>query len=189
MGGFPASDGFVQPYGDIPYADNSVGEGVYLQILGRSKKYVYISTPYLVIDEKMRAALRIAAMQGIDVRILTPGIPDKKLVYQLTRMNYGILLKAGVKVYEYTPGFLHQKMFVADDVAATIGTINLDYRSLYLHMENGTFMAGTSNIVNMKQDFLDSIGVSKEITYAEWKDWKKRKWLLWSLLSLAAPLL
>jgi cardiolipin synthase len=189
VGGFPASDGFVQPYGDLPYADNSVGEGVYLQMLGRSKEYVYISTPYLVIDEKMRAAFKIAAMQGIDVRVLTPGTPDKKLVYELTRLNYGPLLKAGVRVYEYTPGFLHQKMFIADDKAATIGTINLDYRSLYLHMENGTFMAGTNSLALMKRDFLDTIGASREITYAEWKLWKKKKWLLWSLLSLAAPLL
>ena len=184
MGGFPASDGFVQPYGDLPYADNSVGEGVYLQMLGRSKEYVYISTPYLVIDEKMRAAFKIAAMQGIDVRVLTPGTPDKKLVYELTRLNYGPLLKAGVRVYEYTPGFLHQKMFIADDKAATIGTINLDYRSLYLHMENGTFMAGTNSLALMKRDFLDTIGASREITYAEWKLWKKKKWLLWVYLLL-----
>jgi len=189
VGGFPISDGFVQPYGDLPYADNSVGEGVYLQMLGRSRKYVYVSTPYLVIDEKMRMAFKIAAMQGIDVRILTPGIPDKKIVYELTRLNYGPLLKAGVRVYEYTPGFLHQKMFLADDNAATIGTINLDYRSLYLHMENGTFMAGLSSLFLMKQDFLDTIRVSREITYDEWRLWKKKKWLLWSLLSLAAPLL
>jgi cardiolipin synthase len=128
-------------------------------------------------------------LQGIDVRLLTPGIPDKKMVYQLTRLNYGPLLRSGVRIYEYTPGFVHQKMFVADDEDAAIGTINLDYRSLYLHMENGTFIAGNSSVGAMRQDFADSIAVSHEVTCAEWEKWRKRKLIPWALLRLVAPLL
>jgi cardiolipin synthase len=120
---------------------------------------------------------------------LVPGVPDKKSVYRLTRANYGPLLKAGAKIYEYSPGFIHQKTFVSDDRIATDGTINLDYRSLYLHYECGTVLYGTSAIPLIKQDFLNTLGVSHEVSYEEWKRWRKRKWLSWSLWKLVAPLL
>lgn len=188
-GGFPISEGFVQPYGDMPYSDHDVGVGAYLSILGKANKYCYISTPYLLLDEKMRDAIRIAALQGVDVRILVPGIPDKNKVFQLTRSNYGPLLFAGVKIYEYTPGFVHQKMFISDDELATDGTINLDYRSLYLHLECGTFIVKNPVIGKMKQDFLDTLAVSREITLEEWKGIYRKKKITWALLRLVAPLL
>jgi cardiolipin synthase A/B len=188
-GGMPQTDGFVQPYGDLPYDREAVGEKIYTAILNRAKKYVYMSTPYLIPDESMHSAIVAAAEQGVDTIILTPGIPDKKAVYELTRRSYGSLLSAGVKIYEYTPGFVHQKMFVSDDVIATDGTINLDYRSLFLHLECGTFLVGCHAIANMKQDFIDTIAVSHEVTLAEWEGWHRKKRLWWAILSLLAPLL
>lgn len=189
VGGFPASDGFVQIYGDMPFSDDDVGVGAYLSVLGKANHYCYISTPYLILDEKMSHLIKVAALQSVDVRLLVPGIPDKKQVFQLTRANYGFLLHSGVRIYEYTPGFVHQKMFVSDDIRATEGTINLDYRSLYLHLENGAFLVNCKAISAMKQDFLDSIAVSHEVTLAEWEGWNKKKCVLWALLKLVAPLL
>ena len=188
-GGFPTSDGFVQPYGDMPYSNDDVGEGAYLSILGKTNRYCYCSTPYLILDDQLRDSFRIAALQGNDIRLLVPGVPDKKTVFQLTRANYGPLLMAGVKIYEYTPGFVHQKMFVSDDELATDGTINLDYRSLYLHQECGTLLVKSSSVMKMKQDFLDTVEVSHEVTLEEWKGWEKKKRVEWALLKLVAPLL
>ena len=131
------SDGFVQPFCDTPLDEEVVGEDVYLNIINKAKKYVYICTPYLIIDNEMMTALCLAAKSGVDVRIMTPGIPDKKLVFILTQSYYRQLLEAGVKIYEYQPGFLHAKSFVSDDEIGVVGTINLDYRSLYLHFEDG----------------------------------------------------
>ena len=188
-GGFPVSDGFVQPYGELPYSDTAVGVGVYQAILARAKDYVYISTPYLVLNARLRDSICLAAESGVDVRLLTPGIPDKKAVYELTRSEYGPLLKAGVKIYEYTPGFVHQKMFVSDDKWATEGTINLDYRSLYLHLENGTFIVGSRAVKDMKDDFLLTIEKSRQVTSEEYRKMKAKKKFLWVLLRLVAPLL
>lgn len=188
-GGFPVSDGFVLPYGDIPYDEIPIGEEVYISLLGNAKKYVYMSTPYFLPDEKMKDAIIRAALSGVDVRLLVPHIPDKKMVFELTRKNYGELLSKGVKIYEYTPGFVHQKMFVVDDSLASIGTINLDYRSLYLHSENSTLLIGNSSISQMKQDFLDSFQASEEISFDAWKKLKRKKWFLWAILTLFAPLL
>lgn len=189
IGGFPNSDGFVQPYGDLPFDYEAVGQGVYLSILGHSSRYVYISTPYLIIDDEMKHALRNAALQGVDVRILTPHVPDKKQIFHLTQSYYGELLDAGVRVYEYTPGFVHQKTFVYDDKAAVIGTINLDYRSLYLHMENAVFLAGGKTVPAIKKDFLDAFSKSQEIHLSDWKRMKKRYFIMWPLLRIVAPLL
>lgn len=189
IGGYPKSDGFLQPYGDSPFDFESVGERVYLSILSRARKYVFISTPYLILDDQLRDAITLAKSEGVDVRLLVPGKPDKKRIFQLTRLNYGALLKAGVKIYEYTPGFVHQKMFVSDDAIATDGTINLDYRSLYLHLECGTLIMSSRAVDNMKADFLATIDVSHEVTYAEWLSWRKKKRFEWALLRLLAPLL
>jgi len=183
------NDGFVQPYGDLPFDKEATGERVYLSIIQKAHKYIYISTPYLLIDEQMEDALTNAAKEGIDVRLLTPRIPDKKTVFNITRSYYGNLIKAGVKVYEYTPGFVHEKMFVSDDVIATVGTINLDYRSLYLHLECGTFMVGCSSIMNMKQDFIDSFALSHQVSREEWEKWHVRQKSYWAILRILAPLL
>jgi len=130
-------DGYISPYGETPFDGENTGQNVYMNILNRANEYVYICTPYLIIDTELENALILAAKRGVDVRIITPGIPDKKIVWNITRSFYRNLIDGGVKIYEYTPGFIHGKVFVSDDIVATVGTINLDYRSLYLHFENG----------------------------------------------------
>ena len=189
IGGFPKSDGYLQPYGDLPYDKYSVGVGVYSSMIMRARKYLYISTPYLILDTQLKAELVQAALSGVDVRLLIPGIPDKKLVYSLTEFNCGELLKAGVRIYKYTPGFVHQKMFISDDEVATCGTINLDYRALYLHMENGLFVVNNSKISSMRDDFLSTLEVSKEMSLEDWKKRRKRCLLKWIFLNFFSPLL
>ncbi len=156
--------GFVQPYSDSPLDDELLGENVYLNILSRAKDYVYIFTPYLIVDHEMQTALCLAAKRGIDVRIVTPGIPDKKTIFQLTRSYYPVLLKAGVRIYEYTPGFLHAKSFVSDDEVAVVGTINMDYRSLYLHFECGTVFFRNPLVREVKADSLRTMDKSRELS-------------------------
>lgn len=160
---FADGDGIVQPYSDSPLDDENVGENVYLEILSQAKDYVYIFTPYLVIDSEMQTALCMAAKRGVDVRIVTPGIPDKKMVFRLTRSYYRPLLKAGVRIFEYTPGFIHAKSFMSDDQVGVVGTINMDYRSLYLHFECATLMIGCEALKALKKDCLETFDHSKEI--------------------------
>lgn len=143
----------VQPYDDSPLDKESVAETVYADIIMRAEKYAYIFTPYLILDDFMRSALCIAAKRGVDVRIVTPGIPDKKTVFRLTRANYAPLIKAGVKIYEYTPGFVHSKVMLSDDKTAVVGTVNLDYRSLYLHFENAVYFTCPEPCLAVKKDF------------------------------------
>ncbi len=161
------SDGIVQPYGDSPLDDEAVGENVYLEILGQAEDYVYIFTPYLIIDNEMKTALVLAAKRGVDVRIVTPAIPDKKIVFRLTRSYYEPLLAAGVKIYEYTPGFIHAKSFVSDDKVGVVGTINMDYRSLFLHFECATLLAGSSSVMDLKKDCLETFRVSRMILHED----------------------
>lgn len=149
-------DGYVQPYGDSPLGLELVGENVYLNIINTAKDYVFIFTPYLIIDNEMMTALCLASKRGVDVRIITPNIPDKKMVFYVTQSYYLQLVKSGVKIYQFQPGFLHAKCFVCDDEIATVGTINMDYRSLYLHFENGVFMYQNSTVNEVKKDFLDT---------------------------------
>lgn len=157
-------EGFVQPYGDSPLDDEILAENVYLDILNQARDYVYIFTPYLIVDHEMQSALCLAAKRGVDVRIVTPGIPDKKMVFQLTRSYYPVLLKAGVRIFEYTPGFLHAKSYVCDDEIAVVGTINMDYRSLYLHFECGTYFYRNPIVADVKRDSLNTMEKSREIT-------------------------
>lgn len=156
-------NGFVQPFCDTPLDDEVVGENVYLNIINKARRYVYICTPYLIIDNEMMTALCLAAKNGIDVRIMTPGIPDKKIVFLLTQSYYRQLLEAGVKVYEYQPGFLHAKSFVCDDEIGVVGTINLDYRSLYLHFEDGVWICGNDVIRDIKADFMETLDYCKPV--------------------------
>ena len=153
----------VQPYFDSPLDEENVGENVYLEILAQAEEYVYIFTPYLIIDNEMQTALCTAAKRGVDVRIVTPGIPDKKAVFQLTRSYYSVLLKSGVRIYEYTPGFLHAKSFLCDGRIATVGTINLDYRSLFLHFECGALLYGGQVMQDLHRDYLQTFERSREI--------------------------
>lgn len=182
-------DGFVQPYGDSPLDHENVGENIYLNIISRAKKYVYIFTPYLIIDHETLVALRNAAKSGVDVRIVTPGIPDKKMVYLLTQSYYTPLLEAGVKIYQYTPGFLHAKSFVCDDEIATVGSVNLDFRSLYLHFECGVFMYRSKAVMQVKQDCMETFACSEEISLAFCRKRPLPVRMLQSLLRLFAPLM
>ncbi len=157
-------DGYVQPYADSPLNEERTGESVYMNILKNTRHYCWITTPYLILDEEMRSELTLAAKRGADVRIFTPGIPDKKIVYRLTRSYYPDLLKAGVRIFEYTPGFLHAKQMVSDDTTAVVGTINLDYRSLYMHFENAVLMYKCAAIEDIKADFVSMQPKCREIT-------------------------
>ena len=180
--------GYVQPYCDTPMDTENVGEQVYLHILHRARKYIYICTPYLIADDNMMSALALAAKSGVDVRIITPHIPDKKIVHTTTRSYYPDLIEAGVRIYEYTPGFIHSKTFVSDDCIATVGTTNLDFRSLYLHFECGAVMYDCPAIADIKEDFLKTLDKCEEITCSHHKNnLFSRMWR--AILRLYAPLM
>ena len=161
------SDGYVMPYADTPFDDFRTGESVYMDLLYQAGRYVHIMTPYLILDDEMVMALRTAALKGIDVRIILPGIPDKKVVYQLAKTYFRILKEAGVRIYTYTPGFVHAKVFVSDDIKAVVGTINLDFRSLYHHFECATYLYGSSCIADIEQDFMETLEKCHEVTDEE----------------------
>lgn len=161
-------EGFAQPYFDGPFDDQKAGEGVYLQMINSARKSLYITTPYLVINNNMMDALRRAALSGVDVRILTPKKWDKWYVHPVTQYHYDELLKAGVKIYEYTPGFVHSKLFAVDDRFATVGTVNMDYRSFFFHFECGVWLSGSPSVLKIKESIQDSIGLSEQITLDEW---------------------
>ena len=161
------SDGFVQPYADSPMDKENVGEHVYMQIINNAKKCVYINTPYLIIDDSMVSALCLAAISGVDVRIVTPHIWDKKLVHMTTRSYYRELISAGVKIYEYSKGFIHSKTFVSDDRVGTVGTTNLDFRSLYLHFECGTLLIDNRAVMEIKEEFLKTLEICQPVTLEE----------------------
>lgn len=181
--------GFVQPYGDSPLDDEPVGETVYLNLINKAKRYVYLTTPYLIIDHATSTALVSAAKAGVDVRIITPHIPDKKIIFELTRAHYQALLEAGVKIFEYTPGFIHAKIFAVDDRYGTVGTVNMDYRSMFLHFEDGVVLYDTPSVLDIKMDFLATQSVSEAISLEQCRavPWPRRA--LRALLRVFAPLL
>lgn len=152
------SSGYVIPFGDGPYPiyEKNVGKSVIMNLLNHAKEYVYITTPYLIIDNELMKCIENASLRGVDVRIIIPHIPDKKLVFEMTKSNCQELIKTGVKIYEYLPGFIHAKSYVADDKVGMIGTINLDYRSLTHHFENGVWIYGNSVIMDIKNDFIET---------------------------------
>ncbi len=184
-----SSDGFVIPYSDSPWNNEAVGETVYLNLIGKANRYIYITTPYLVLDNEMITALTMAAKRGVDVRIITPGIPDKKLVNEVTKAYYDVLLENGVKIYEYTKGFIHEKIFVIDDEYATIGTVNLDYRSLYLHFECGVWLYDCSVIFTIKKDFTLTLKECREIKLKKKGKTGWFKYLKRQVLKAFAPLM
>lgn len=183
------SDGYVQPYGDSPLDDENVGEYVYLNMINKAKDYIYINTPYLIIDNELVTALSLAAKSGVDVRIVTPHIEDKWYVHIVTRAYYSQLIEAGIKIYEYTPGFIHSKTFVCDDEVGVVGTINLDYRSLYLHFECGVWLYKTSSIEKIKDDFMTTLNVCQPITLEDCKNIKWSNRFLRAILRVFAPLM
>lgn len=163
------AEGYVQPYADSPMDKENIGEHVYLQIMNNAKDYVYINTPYLIIDSSVVSALCLAAKSGVDVRIVTPHIWDKWIVHMTTRSYYRELIDAGVRIYEYSKGFIHSKTFVSDDTTATVGTTNLDFRSLYLHFECGVWMYQSTAVMEVKDDFLRTLDACQEITAEDCK--------------------
>lgn len=180
--------GFVQPYGDEPLDDIPLSENAYIEVANQAEKYLYIFTPYLILSEELAEAITLAAKRGVDVRIVTPGIPDKKIVYRLTRANYKRLLRSGVKMYEYTPGFIHSKCMVSDDTKAIVGTVNLDYRSLFLHFEDAVFFYGNGAVMDVKRDALLTFEVCREISEQDVKV-SFMGGVLNSILKVFAPLL
>ena len=184
----PTNNFYVVPYGETPLDDDATGEDIYLNIINQANNYVYIFTPYLIIDSNMVNALTLAAKRGVDVRIVIPGIPDKKIVYTLSESYVELLVKEGVKVYRYTPGFVHSKVFVSDDNIATVGTINMDYRSLYLHFECGAYLENVDVIKDIKKDLVNTIEKSQEISKKEATP-RLLKAVWQALLRLVAPLM
>ncbi len=158
------SEGFVQPFGDSPLDNYNIAENAYIQMINHATKYLWLTTPYLILDTQMITALTMASESGVDVRIITPSIPDKWYVHSVSRSHYGQLLRSGVRIYEYTPGFIHAKMFVSDDQAAIVGTTNMDYRSFYLHFECGVALFNAPAIHDVRNDIQRTMDVSREIT-------------------------
>lgn len=181
--------GYVQPYTDSPLDGEPVGETVYLNLISKARRYVYITTPYLIISDSVNTALCNAAKSGVDVRIMTPHIPDKKIIFEVTRAHYEPLLETGVRIYEYTPGFVHGKNFAVDDKYATVGSINMDYRSMFLHFEDGVWLCGAPAVLDVKRDFLDTLAVCQEITLAQCRERSMLRRLLRAVLRVFAPLM
>jgi cardiolipin synthase len=181
-------DGFVQPFNDSPFSGN-VSEGAYMQLINSSCRYLYIMTPYLILDHEMTITLCNAAHGGIDVRIITPHIPDKKYVHIVTRGYYGQLIECGIKIYEYIPGFLHAKMALCDDETGIIGSVNMDYRSFYLQFEDAVWLCGCKALKDMKKDFDETFAKSKLIDLAQWKKRPLKEKMAEIILRLFAPLM
>lgn len=181
--------GFVMPYGDSPLDRENVGEQVYLDILGQAKEYVHIMTPYLILDDELTSALKYAAKRGVETIIIMPHIPDKLYAYLLARSYYEELLTAGVKIFEYTPGFIHAKMFISDNEKAVIGTINLDFRSLYLHFECAAYLYQNAAVMGVERDFQATLLKCQEITLESCKKYPYIKRLAGRALRLFAPLM
>lgn len=181
--------GYVLPFGDSPLDNDKVGQMIYMDILNRAEDYVYIMTPYLIIDGEMVTSLQFAARRGIDVRIIMPHIPDKKFVFAQSRSHYGELIRSGVKIYEYTPGFMHAKVFLSDNIKAVVGTINLDYRSLYHHFECGLYMEEVSAIDQIKSDFINTLQQSQRVTLEDIKNYNVFMRIAGRALKLFAPLM
>lgn len=178
----------VQPYDDSPLDTLYTGASVYIDMITSAAEYVYVFTPYLVLDDMLRSAFCAAAARGVDVRIVTPGIPDKKMVYRVTQANYDALLKAGVKIYEYTPGFIHAKSMVCDGKHAVVGSINCDYRSLYHHFENAVYFTDEKAIEELRKDCEETIAISRPVTKENFRRSVFRR-LVDAVLRLFEPML
>lgn len=183
------SNDIVCPFSDSPTDIEDVGHNVHINLINNATKYIYIHTPYLILDYTMTQSLILAAKNGIDVIITTPHIPDKKFVFELTRYNYLTLLENGVKIYEFTPGFLHSKTIVCDDNIALIGTINMDYRSYFLHYECGVLITSPNTIKTIKQDYIDTLNKSQQITIQQCKNIGILRRIYRAILNVISPLI
>ena len=181
--------GYVIPYGDSPLDGKKVGAAVYTDIINRANDYVHIMTPYLILDGELEGAIKYAAERGVEVKIILPGIPDKKTAYALAKSHYKRLISSGVEIYEYTPGFVHAKVFISDGWKATVGTINLDYRSLYHHFECATYLYKTDCIPDIEADFQDTLSKCRKVTFKTIKEEKLYYKIMGALLKLIAPLM
>ena len=184
-----ASKGTVQVFGDSPFDGYLVTETVYMKLISSAKKYVYINTPYLILDNEIMTTIKNAALSGIDVRIIVPHIPDKRMVFWITQAHYYELLMAGVKIYEYTPGFIHSKAIAADDSWAVIGSANLDFRSLYLHFESSCLLYETTSVVEIRKDIISEIEKSELITIEKCKKTNIFKRIFVGILRAFAPMM
>ena len=184
-----AQTGFVIPYGDCPLDSDKVGERVYMDLLNRAQRYVHIMTPYLILDGELETALKFAAERGVEVTLILPGVPDKKIPYALAKTYYASLMASGVKILEFTPGFIHAKSFVVDDTEAVVGTINLDYRSLYHHFECATYLVGTDCIQAIEADFQETAALCRPVTRQSLRQEKLTTKLIGVLTKVIAPLL
>ena len=185
----PTAAGYVIPYGDSPLDRENVGEMVYLNMLNQAKDYCWIMTPYLILDHEMITALQFAAKRGVDVRLILPHIPDKQYAFCLAQSHYRELLEAGVRIFEYTPGFVHAKVFLSDDRDAVVGTINLDYRSLYLHFECAAYLYKVPALADIKTDFTSTMEQSQEISLEDAKRLPLLTRVAGKLLKVVAPLM
>lgn len=181
------TDGYVLSYYDSPLEHDATSNQLFIDLLSQSTDYAWFFTPYLMLGDDLMAAMLAAARRGVDVRIIMPGIPDKKLIFRMSRSFYQVLLNGGVKIYEYTPGFVHAKSFVSDDKVATIGTVNLDYRSLFLHFENNSLFYRSSIVEKVKEDFLTTQALCSEVQPYDKKRYSRR-WAVDGLLRIFAPL-
>lgn len=179
----------VMPFCDGPMNTRNPAVNTYMTLFANARDYIYITTPYLILDTDLTNCILLAARSGVDVRIITPGIPDKKLVYATTRAFYGDLLAEGVRIYEYSPGFVHGKVLVSDDQVAIVGSINMDYRSLTWNYECGTWVSGSQTVLDIKADLLDCIKVSREVRYSDWEKTTFMKKVGQSVLRIMAPLM
>ncbi|HIV93601.1 MAG TPA: cardiolipin synthase, partial [Candidatus Sellimonas avistercoris] len=186
---FDPKDGYVLPYGDTPYDNETVGEEVYFHILNHAKEYVHIMTPYLILDNEMIKTLARVAKSGMEVIIIMPHIPDKPYAFAVAKTYYKELIEAGVRIYEYTPGFVHAKIFVSDDDTATVGTINLDYRSLYLHFEDGVFIYNNPVVADIERDFQETLKKCHFVTMKEVQERSVKEKIEGQVLRLFAPLM
>lgn len=182
-------EGFVIPYGDSPLDHEPVGEQVYLDIINSARNYVHIMTPYLILDYEMSQALKFAAKRGVETIIIMPHIPDKQYAFLLAKAHYKELITAGVQIYEYTPGFIHAKVFTSDDEKAVVGTINMDFRSLYLHFECAAFLYRNEVIRNVERDFWDTLAQCQRMTLEDMKRYPWYKKFAGRVLRLFAPLM
>ena len=186
---YPESEGFVMPFGECPLTENKLGEAVYMDILNRARSSVHIMTPYLILDDELKCALKYAAQRGVDVKLILPGISDNKTAYALARSHYGELIDAGIGIYEYTPGMVHAKVCVSDECRAVVGTINLDYRSLYHHFECAAYLYKVPCIDDIENDFQQTLSSCRKITRTELKKERKLYNLAGALLKEVAPLM
>jgi len=182
------TNGNFIPLGDHPHDNEDVSKNLILHILSNAREYVHITTPYLVLDDELRNALCNCCKRGVEVCIVTPNIPDKKIIYSVTQVNYKPLIEAGIKIYQYIPGFIHAKSIICDNIVAVLGTVNLDYRSLYLNFENSLYLSNNSHVIDIEKDFKQTVNESKLIDMQNYKKINIVKRFFGKLLKIIAPL-